>query len=46
MPCHGTAYTAVQLTLFEITNLSYNFFDKFAKLENNEILQIANFAFQ
>jgi len=39
-------YTAVQLMLFEITNLSYNFCDKFAKLQNDEIPRTANVAFQ
>ena len=34
--------TAMQLTLIEMTNLSYNFCDKFAKLQNNEIPEIAN----
>jgi len=34
--------TAVQLTLIEMTNLSSNFCDKFVKLQNDEIPEIAN----
>jgi len=37
-------YTAVQPTLFEIANHSYNFCD-IVKLQSDEIPQIANFAF-
>jgi len=39
-------YIAEQFTLLEITNLSYKFCDKFAKFQNDEMPQIANFAFQ
>jgi len=38
-------YNAVQPTLFEVTDLWYNFYDNIAKLRNDETPQIANFAF-
>ena len=38
-------YAAVQPTLFEVTDLWYNFYDNIPKLQNDETPQIANFAF-
>jgi len=38
-------YTAVQLTLIEVTHLWYNFHDNIAKLQDDETPQITNFAF-
>ena len=38
-------YTAVKLTLIEVTHLWYNFYDNIAKLQDDETPQIANFAF-
>jgi len=38
-------YTAVQPTLFEVTDLWNNFYGNIAKLQNDETPQIANFSF-